>query len=170
MKRWSIPIVALFVWALVISSAYASSPTAGTGGGRGHAMDNDLGYGARAMQALSLTADQKAKLESMRTAFWKDTKSIRDQLFIKGGDLKMLWLEAKPDEAKIKALQKEIGALRDQLQDKTTSYRLAVLNVLTPEQQNKLRSFFMRAHWGKGPGMEGQAAMCEGSGPVRGGK
>ena len=57
----------------------------------------------------------------------------------KAGDLRLLWLEKTPDEAKIRATEKEIRALRDQMQDKSSDYRWAVYKSLTPEQQALLK-------------------------------
>jgi len=60
-------------------------------------------------------------------------------MFSKRGDLRLLWLQTSPNQAKITAVQKEIRNLRDQIQDKRTSQRLAVFNVLTPNSGPRLR-------------------------------
>jgi Spy/CpxP family protein refolding chaperone len=86
-------------------------------------------------------------------------------LFSKRGDLRLLWLQTNPDQDKILAAQKEIRGLRDQMQDKMTTKRLEVLKVLTPEQQEKVKSFRMGR--GFGPGMRGGAGM-NGDGPGMG--
>ena len=59
-------------------------------------------------------------------------------------------------------MQKEIGSLRDQMQDKMTSHRLAMFNVLTPEQRTKVQARV--AEKGFGPGGRG-FGPCDGSGP-----
>jgi Spy/CpxP family protein refolding chaperone len=63
------------------------------------------------------------------------------------------------------AAQKELRALRDQMQDKMTVYRLAVMKILTPEQQSKLQSYMGRGMGrGHGMGMNRSSGMGMGSG------
>jgi hypothetical protein len=90
---------------------------------------------------LNLSAEQTAKIHAIRETEMRETKPLRDQMFIKGGDLKLLWLEKSPNKDKILAVQKELRAIREQLDEKKTIKRLAILDVLTPEQKTKLQSF-----------------------------
>ena len=87
-------------------------------------------------------------------------------MFSKRGELKLLWLQKTPDQEKITAVQKEIGSLRDQMQDKMTSHRLAMFNVLTPEQRTKVQAFV--AGKGFGPRAGGCGAGGPGFGPGAG--
>ena len=119
---------------------------------------------------MDLTADQKAKFIELRANRFKEIEPLRDQMFTKRDELRKLWLEPNPDQVKIVAAQKAMNALRDQIQDKMTAFRLSALKVLTPEQQEKIRSFASsrgfgpgRGH-GAGPGMWGGAG-CFGGGP-----
>ena len=67
-----------------------------------------------------------------------------------------------PDEAKIRATEKEIRALRDQMQDKGSDYRWAVYKSLTPEQQELLKKNRAASRcFGAGPAGKG---MGEGHG------
>jgi Spy/CpxP family protein refolding chaperone len=77
-------------------------------------------------------------------------------------------LQQSPDGGKIAAADREIRALRDQIQDKRTSHRLAVFKVLTPEQQTKLQACGAERDYGSGKGMRGQGSMGMGSGMGRG--
>jgi len=101
----------------------------------------------------------------------KDIKPLRDQLYSKKGDLRLLWLEKNLDQAKITALDKEIRAIRDQIHDKRTSYQWAVYQLLTPEQRGQLGNLGRRGPcfapeqgprmgpgmgYGNGPGMMGR--------------
>jgi Spy/CpxP family protein refolding chaperone len=97
---------------------------------------------------LNLTAEQKAKIETLRNAFFRDIKPLQDQIFSKRGDLKLLWLQANPDKEKILAVQRDIRAIRDQIQDKAVAHRVDAFNILTPEQKEKANAFF----GGHGPG------------------
>lgn len=91
------------------------------------------------MPDLNLTSEQVLKLSTLRETYLRETKPIRDKLFSKSGDLRILWLQQPPDQEKILTLQKEIDTLRSQLREKHTLYVLEVNRILTPEQQAKLK-------------------------------
>jgi len=124
----------------------------GMGQGRGTCYWGDV----TAMKELNLTEEQTTKTNVLRNTHLKEIKPLQDTLFSKSGELRLLWLETDPDRDKIMALQKEIRTLRDQMEDKNISYRLAILKILTPEQRNKL----VGSRWGAGLG----------SGPRQGGR
>ena len=115
----------------------ASASPCGKWSGKGH------GYGMSlsAVPDLNLTAEQKDKLTALKTAYLKDVKPLRDKAFSKRGDLRLLWREKNPDQAKILAAQKQLRNYQGQIQDRRTPYRLAVLKVLTPEQQDKIKAY-----------------------------
>jgi Spy/CpxP family protein refolding chaperone len=144
--------------AVLIATALASTTFAygwGGGWGRGHgrsACDGGPGNDRdiQAIQALGLTAEQTAQIRDLREATLKDIKPLRDKMFSKRGELKLLWLQKTPDREKITAVQKEIGSLRDQMQDKMTSHRLAMFNVLTPEQRTKAQAISAGKGFGGG--------------------
>jgi Spy/CpxP family protein refolding chaperone len=94
-----------------------------------------------AIPDLNLTVEQKSQITSLRETFLKDIKPLRDKLFSKRGDLKLLWRDKNPNQAKILATQKQIRTLRGQIQDRATVQRLAVRKVLTSEQQDKIKAF-----------------------------
>ena len=144
------------ILAVILFAALASTPAMaqrGWGGPMGPAYGGDF----TTVPGLNLTAEQKARVDSLREAFLKDIKPLQDGLYSKQGDIKLLWLERNPDQAKIAAAQKDIRALRDQLQDKALNHRFAVLNTLTPEQQDTLRNYSPMGRgfgptMGRGPG------------------
>ena len=145
MKKLMILLTVIVFLAMVSSPALAQR---GWGGHMGPAYGGDFTN----VPGLNLTAEQKAKIDTLRDAFVKDVKPLEDQMFSKKGDLRLLWQEKNPDQAKITAKQKEIRALRDQIQDKALNYRFTVLNTLTPEQQDTLRTNGPMGR-GFGPGM-----------------
>jgi len=161
MKKLTTILVTLIAVTALTASAFAFGP----GWGRGYGSGPYYGPDERAFSQLNLTAEQTAKINALRDAYLKDTKPVQDKLFSKRGDLRLLWLQTNPDQDKILAVQKEIRGLRDQLQDKMTNQRLEVLKVLTPEQQEKVKSFRMGRSFG--PGMRGGAGM-NGGGPGMG--
>lgn len=116
---------------------------------------------------LNLTSEQHAKIDQLRIAHVKEVKPLQDQMFIKHGDLRQLWLEKEPNQEKIIAFQKEMQGLRDKLQEKMTAYRFAVLKILTPEQKTKLTSKWGGRHFDRdlGPGSRHGWEGCPGGGP-----
>jgi len=140
----------LFVAVLLLTATMATTSFAYGRGGPG-------GFGGpggdpAAWRGLNLTPEQSARIDALRTAYLKDTQALRDKVFSKRGDLRLLWLEKNPDAARIAAAQKELRALRDQQQDKRTAYILAVRNILTPEQQASFNSFCGGGGFGSGYG------------------
>jgi Spy/CpxP family protein refolding chaperone len=156
-------IVMTLITVIAVTAFAASAFAFGPGWGRGHGggqcnYEPDTG----ALSKLNLTDEQTAKMNTLRETHLKDVKPLQDKMFSKRGELRLLWLQQKPDEEKIIAVQKEIRGLRDAMQDKMTVYRLNVLKVLTPEQQEKVKS--SRMGHGFGPGMRGGEGM-HGGGP-----
>jgi len=143
MKRISMVFAVVVVATALASTTFAFGPGGG-GWGRGHHGQEacfDQRGDMAAMNQLNLTAEQIEKIKVLRETHVKDIKPIRDKMFSKRGELRLLWLQTSPDQHKIMAMQKEIRSLRDQLEDKQTSQRLAVFNVLTPEQQTKAQAY-----------------------------
>jgi Spy/CpxP family protein refolding chaperone len=166
MKKITLTVMAVLFAATVATTAFAF------GWGRGP------GYGPCARgffqgpAGLNLTAEQTAKIKEVRDAQWKAMKPLQEQVFTKRDELRKLWLEPNPDEAKILAAQKEMRTLRDQMQDKMTAFRLEAAKVLTPEQKEKIGSFTQNRRFGQGRGpMRGfgpgasDGAGCFGGGP-----
>jgi len=137
MKKMMIVLTALF-----LVTAFVMPADAMRGGGKGHGYGFCNGNDLSGVQGLNLTAEQKTKITDLRTAHLKDIKPLQDKLHSKAGDLRLLWLEKSPDEAKIRATEKEVRVLRDQIQDKGTDYRWAVYKSLTAEQQERKLAIF----------------------------
>lgn len=158
--------------AVLIATALASTTFAygwGGGWGRGHSRsaggfgcDRDFG----ATQELGLTDAQTAKIRDLREAHLKDIKPLRDTMYSKRGELKLLWLQKTPDRQKITAAQKEIGSLRSQMEEKRTNHRLDVFSILTPEQQTRAQAL-ATGKGGRGAG-KGGPGMGPGTGPGTG--
>ncbi len=101
---------------------------------------------------MQLTPDQAAKAFDLRQKFMNDTADLRKQMWVKRAELRELWQAKEPDKAKITAKQKEINAVRDQLQEKGTAFKL------------NMRQEFPNMGGGKGPG-GGCPMMGGGKGP-----
>jgi len=162
MKKLMIVMMALF-----LATAFVMPADAMRGGGKGHGSGCCNGNDLSAVPGMNLTAEQKAKITDLRTAHLKDIKPLKDKMHSKAGDLRLLWLEKTPDEAKIRATEKEIRALRDQMQDKRSDYRWATYKVLTPEQQALLKESKAAGRC-FGPGSGAGKGMGQGMGPGMG--
>lgn len=129
------------------------------GFGRGRDPCQERGFGpgggpgilAKA-EALELTAEQIKKIKTMQLDMAKETVRLRSDLEIKQLELRELTAADKPDMARIAARIDEMSPLRAELQKKRIEHRLSVLDVLTPEQKEKLelkREARMRHHKGQ---------------------
>jgi Spy/CpxP family protein refolding chaperone len=168
MKKIIITSIGVLAAVALAATVFAVGP----GWGRGHGGGEFYGGGCnwdkiKTIPGINLTAEQTAKIDAIRETGMKDVKPILDKLFIKRGDLKLLWLEKNPNQKKISETKKEIRALRDQMEDKIDNYRLEALNLLTPEQREKLKSY--RHGHDFGPGMKGGPGCQDGSGHHGGG-
>ena len=163
MKKFSVMV------ALVLLVASATWVMAGPRG-RANWGDDTWCPGVSQLSALNLSAEQSEKIRGLRESFVKETTPIRTQLFTKKAEMRLLWIQTSLDADKIRATQKEIQGLMGQMQEKTTDFRLAFRNVLTPEQTTQLLAQGVGggpgSRWskGKGPG----PGNGPGAGPGRG--
>lgn len=140
MKKTMVMAAGLFLMAVVSTSAFASH------WGRGPGYDGAKGGGMystecfRGIERLNLTPEQTAKIAEIRNTRTKELMPIREQMFAKRNAIRALWLDKVPDQEKILAVQKELSALRDQMQAKMTASRLESLKVLTPAQQEIVKA------------------------------
>jgi zinc resistance-associated protein len=91
------------------------------GGGMG---PGGMGAGAMGHGGMNLTPDQAGKMFDLRQKFMDDTAALRQQMCVKRAELGALWQAATPDQTQILAKDKEINALRDQLQPKMVAFKL----------------------------------------------
>ena len=136
MKKTTLITVSLMLaLALMATAALARGP------GRGYGMG--AGYGAPAIP--NLTAEQSTQIQALQKAHLDEIAPLQQDLLNKKTELRSLWLNPTPDQAKITALQKETLNLQSKLAEKGTNLRLEIRKVLTPEQQAQMAAF--------GPGM-----------------
>jgi len=121
----------VFIAILVTVFAVANPVFAGPGGRGG------LGLNGFMLDSLNLTPEQMEKVRTLRESHLQKTEPLRNQVFNKRTELKLLWMQLKPDPESIKAKQKEIQKLRWQLKEKRTDYQLAFRNILTSDQLSK---------------------------------
>ena len=158
-------IVTVFVIVLLATSGLALAQGWGRGAGMGPGYGPcATGYGPGGWAAaLNLTPEQTQKMQALRETHFKETIPLRNEIMSKRIELQTLWVQDNPDQEKILAKQREINAVRTQLQEKATKHRLEMRQVLTPEQRAKIGAFPGRpGGFGPGHGMKG------GFGPGRG--
>lgn len=133
----------LIVGIALLALAVASSAFAQ---GRGRMGGPGMGYRCdiTALPGLNLSADQVQKIRDQQNAHWKEILPLRNQMVAKRLELRQLWLQKTPDRARIETVQKEVQDLRGKLQANQTRYRFDQLNVLTPEQRDRVQA----SNWG----------------------
>ena len=144
---------------LLVAAVSANAQAYRGGGGMGPGYGYGSGFDDRMTANLNLTAEQTAQIKSLREVQLKEIQPLQTRLHSKRSELRLLWLQQSPDEGKIKAADREIRALRGQVQDKVTSHRLAIFKILTSEQQTKLQAYGAGRGYGSGKGMRGQDGM-----------
>jgi Spy/CpxP family protein refolding chaperone len=154
MKTSKISLVA--VLALALTLGLAASSWARPGGGMGGGMGCNMG-------AMNLTPDQAGKFFDLKEKFRNDTAAARKQMMVKHAELAALWKAEKPDQAAITAKQKEVNALRDQMQEKRTAFQLEARKI-APELAQGFGCGMGRGMGGGGMGHGGCPMVGPGGG------
>jgi len=138
MKRLGVLLVALV---LLASNTWAFRDDCGMG--------LRVGMSPHLASILNLTEDQKVMIQAKREAFQAEVDPLCDRLMGKKLELRNLWLQTNPDQAKVAAKQKEIQLLHAQIQQMATQHQLECRELLSPEQQEKLGTLAVqRGGWG----------------------
>ena len=104
----------LMALALVLSFGLAASASA-------QPMGKGMGHG-RGM--MNVTPEQASQLFDLKEKMHADTAGLRKQMMVKRAEMAALWKAANPDQNAILAKQKELNALREQMQQKMVAFRL----------------------------------------------
>ena len=73
---------------------------------------------------MNLTPEQAGKVFDLMEKLDADTAGLRKQIMVKHAELAALWKAGGAEQNAIQAKQKELNALRDQMQEKMAAYRL----------------------------------------------
>jgi hypothetical protein len=118
------------------------------GGGYGYGMPHgyygNQGYG-------DLSEEQFKALEEERTAFFKETENIREELYAKQLALQSELSKSDPDTAKASQLQKDISGLESKLDQKRIDHMIKMKKMIP----NGGRGFAMMGPMMGGPMMGG---------------
>ena len=91
-----------------------------------------------------LTSEQRTKLNDLDRDYHKETKDLRNKIWDKSMEIDSLLNAANPDLDKVRAFQKEISALRTDLDQKELDYEIEARKVV-PEKRYS-------GSYGRGPG------------------
>jgi zinc resistance-associated protein len=159
MRKTMVVIGLVSAMALTATTALAWGPGSGRGKGMGYGPGPGSGYGPGAAVS-TLSPEQAAKIQKIRSDRFADMAKVRTEMVTKRTELQALFREPVLDQAKIVAKQKEMTALQTQMQEKALAARMAVAEVLTPEQRAQLPNV--------GPGMGPGFGPGRGFGPEMG--
>ena len=134
MKRMVVAL-ALMGMLMVAASAFAQAPAA---------------------PAPALSAEQIAKLQKIQAERIAGMGKLKTEMSAKQVELQSLFRQPDLDRSRIEAKQKELAVLQAQMVEEEHGYRLAMAEVLTPEQRAKLPAFGGRMPFGgRGKGKGG---------------
>ena len=152
MKKTMVAVGLVGAMALSAATAFAWGPGGGRGMGMGYGPGQGCGYGpGAAVSTLSL--EQTAKIQKIQSDRYAEMAKVRSEMVTKRTELQALFREPALDQAKIAATHKEIAALQAQMQEKALAARMAVTEVLTPEQRVQMPAFGPGTGPGFGRGM-----------------
>ena len=100
----------------------------------------------------TLTPEEAGQIFDLKEKLHTDTAALRKQMMVKHAELAALWAAEKPEESAIQAKQKELNALRDQMQEKMTAFEF---------EAKKIAPSY---HVGMGRGMGEGFGMGQGAG------
>jgi Spy/CpxP family protein refolding chaperone len=100
----------------------------------------------------TLTPEEAGKIFDLKEKLHADTAALRKQMMVKHAELAALWAAEKPEESAIQAKQKELNALRDQMQEKMTAFEFEAKKIAPSYHVGMGRSMGMSEGFGMGQG------------------
>jgi Spy/CpxP family protein refolding chaperone len=114
---------------------------------------------------MKLTPEQAGQIFDLKEKFHADTAGLRKQMMVKEAEMASLWETEKPDQTIIQAKQKELNALRDQMQEKMTALEFEVKKIAPDFKMGRGMGEGMGYGPGKGMGHGPGAGMGPGKVP-----
>ena len=140
------PVLALALFAAPVALPVMAAPG---GPGPGHHRDMAANHMNRMFDKLNLTADQKTKLQAIRTKSREANKAQHEAMGKKWQELSQLMRSATATRDQALAKQREINALQAQLAESRVSTWFEMRAVLTADQLKQLETM-------KGEGRRGR--------------
>lgn len=113
------------------------------------------GAGPMAMNlsALELTDAQREKIDELRADLQTRLVRLGERLDVLRTEMAALWRARRPDRKAILAKHDEMDEVRRRMRVEGVDFRLAVMDLLTSEQLDQLRTMRGgKAGWGRGMG------------------
>jgi Spy/CpxP family protein refolding chaperone len=98
----------------------------------------------RPMQRLGLTEDQRESIAKIRKDAQAARMPLMKQMIQLRTEMQAELVKDQPDQTTVHSLAQQMGDLRTQMQLQNLDQRMAIRNVLTPEQRDKI---MMNRHW-----------------------
>jgi Spy/CpxP family protein refolding chaperone len=117
----------------VVETTVNPNPPTVDGGHHRHGLPLDL-------SSLNLTAEQKQTIQQLRGQSADKARVLRQKIKSQRQEMKNLMFDPEASDATIRAKQKELRKLHEQMEEAMLNDFLSVKAVLTPEQKKKLQS------------------------------
>jgi Spy/CpxP family protein refolding chaperone len=111
---------------------------------RAQPMGMGMGHGM-----MNLTPEQAGKIFDLQEKMHADTADLRKQMMVKHAELAAMCKKEGADQNAIQAKQKELGTLRDQMQEKVAAFQMEAKKIAPDFDMGRGHGFGM----GPGPGM-----------------
>ena len=120
----------------LIATAMVFAANAGNGKGKGRNFDRGI-KGFPMPASLELTEAQQQKVSALKDKERSEIDKIQTEMDNVREDIRVQWEKEKIDKPKLKSLHKKMQSLRALMGDARLNFRLAVYDILTPEQRKK---------------------------------
>jgi len=90
-------------------------------------------------KAPELSAEQQTQMDAQRISYLREVGPIKTDIAVKEIELAALWRADELDARKITAKVTEISSLKARLEQAEAGNRIAMHNLLTPEQRKTMR-------------------------------
>jgi periplasmic protein CpxP/Spy len=142
------------------TAAFAQSPAPTEQNEPKRGMRDKKGWGDKWQEQLNLSADQKAKVKTIRDQEKSSSESLRQQIKAAAEKERSLMAGTASDD-QIRQQHRETQALHQQMETQRFETMLKIRAVLTPEQRTKAAQFQKehRGHRRGGPGEQSQGMM-----------
>jgi protein CpxP len=108
------------------------------------------GMHGRFGEAIGLTDAQKQQIEEIHKTDGEQMRTLHQQLAEKRRALESSLAADQIDRTSVETLVQEIGALQTDMLRKQTDLRIKVMQVLTPEQRQKMSEMHGKRGFGRG--------------------
>lgn len=113
-----------------------------------HHRGHRFGFGQKMIEKLGLTQAQQDQLTALKSNLKAQMAPVRQVMKAKHAELKALWSAPNKDRDAILAKEAEIDQQRGVMRAAMVDFRIALNNLLTPQQQEELQQMKADHHHG----------------------